>query len=612
MRIDNAQLIDDRSTSQVLPAHPAIISILQIEQHDSIASVLEILRQQNKPVLLVLPEREGVFSQLDHFERLRAFLNRGQGPPFLHFVMPPRRTKERILAAQYAFQVSASDEEALQAVLAHYSSLPARKEAKPSAPSPRNTGPITPLPETNPFFSASQVAPLGRVDTSVRTKQATPPVEMDTSARARQVTPPAETDTSFRKSQVQVAPLPQTPSFAPTPTPNPTKRQPYLLIALIIMVLLVGSVVLVPMMLIPVQPKTNVAAVAPTTVGTLTLGDSGQYDPATTVGYNDIVNLSLHSLTNPHAGMAYFAWFMPDQTNDDAIPLLLGRLSVKGGNATIHYASPAHTNLLAQYSGVRITEQPASTTPSTPSLDPQTWRWEGWVPHTPTPGDEKQYSLLSHLRHLLAQYPTLQANNISGGLVIWMPRNVSKVEEWSSAAQGGWGAQMPNDAAALLHRHFLRILDYIDGSSYVWQDVPAGSPWLVDSVAGKLGLLSYTQSQEPPGFLQHVDIHLTGLAGSPGHTVEQQKVAIQVDGVISRMINDLEQVRKDAVQLVKLNDDQLRQPGTLTLLNEMASLTTEVKGGWFDPTTNENIGGVIWLSARIQQLATISLQASSQ
>lgn len=610
MRIDNAQLIDDRSTTQVLPAHPAIISILQIEQQDSIASVLEILRQQNKPVLLVLPEREGVFSQLDHFERLRAFLNRGQGPPFLHFVMPTRRTKERILAAQYGFQISASDEEALQAVLAHYSSLQPRKEAK-LAPSLRNTGPITPLPETNPFFSASQVAPLGEMDTSLKTKQTTLAPETDTSFRTKQAAPLPETDTSFRTSQVQVTPLPQTPSFAPTPALQLTKRQPYLLIALIIVVLLMGSVVLIPMMLMPVQPKTNTAAIAPTTVGTLTLGDSGQYDPATTVGYNDIVNLSLHSLTNPHTAMAYFAWLMPDQTNDDAIPLLLGRLSVNGGNATVHYASPAHMNLLAQYSGVRITEQAANTTPSTPSLDPQTWRWEGWVPHTPTPGDEKQYSLLSHLRHLLAQDPTLQANNISGGLVIWMTRNVAKVEEWSSAAQGGWGAQMPNDAADLIHRHFLRILDYIDGSSYVWQDVPAGSSWLVDPVAGKLGLLSYTQGQEPPGFLQHVDIHLTGLAGSPGHTVAQQKVAIQVDGVISRMINDLTQVRKDAVQLVKLNDDQLRQPGTLTLLNEMASLTTEVKGGWFDPTTNENMGGVIWLNARIQQLAAIPLQASS-
>ena len=77
--------------------------------------------------------------------------------------------------------------------------------------------------------------------------------------------------------------------------------------------------------------------------------------------------------------------------------------------------------------------------------------------------------------------------------------------------------------------------------------------------------------------MQHVDTHLKGLADSPGHTDEQKQVAIQVDGVITRMITDLTQVRKDAVQLVQRSDEQLRQPDTLTLLNEMATLTTEVK-----------------------------------
>jgi len=100
------------------------------------------------------------------------------------------------------------------------------------------------------------------------------------------------------------------------------------------------------------------------------------------------------------------------------------------------------------------------------------------------------------------------------------------------------------------------------------------------------------------------------LADSPGHTEEQKQIANHVHNAITRMIDDLIQVRKDAVQLVQRNNEQLSQPDTLTLLNEMARLTTEVKGGWFDPTTNGNVGGVIWLSARIQQLAKISLETS--
>ncbi len=311
----------------------------------------------------------------------------------------------------------------------------------------------------------------------------------------------------------------------------------------------------------------------PETVGTLTFTDTGQYDPDITVGYNDIVTLSLHSLTAPQAGNAYFVWLMPDQGDDGTVPILLGRLSVSAGNAILSYTSPAHTNLLAQYSGVRITEQPASNDPSNPSPDPTTWRWQGWLPHTPTPGDPNQFSMLSHFRHLLAKDPTLQANNIPGGLLIWMTRNVGKVAEWSSAAQGGWGSQMADGDAELIHRNLIRILDYLDGQTYIGQDVPVGSPWLAEpSLPAKFGLLSYTQNQQPPGYLQHVNTHLTGLVGSPDRTEEQKKVAIQVDRAIERMINDLTQVRKDAVQLVQRNNDQLRQPDTFTLLNEMAKL----------------------------------------
>ena len=351
---------------------------------------------------------------------------------------------------------------------------------------------------------------------------------------------------------------------------------------------------------------------SPAAVGTLTFTNSGQYDPNTTVGYNDIVTLSLHSLTMPGTGKADFAWLLPDQGDDSTTPLLLGRLPVNAGNANLQYRSPAHTNLFSQYSGVRIIEQPANNDPTTPSPDPTTWRWEGSFPHTPNPNDPHKYSLLDHLRHLLARDPTLQNNGIAGGLVISMTRNVGKVEEWSSAAQGQWKPTMSDGDADLIHRNLIRILDYLDGQSYVWQDVPAGSPWLVDPLAGKLGLLSYTPGQDPPGYLEHVNTHLTGVADSPGHTEEQQQLAIQVDGVITRMIKDLTTVRKDAIKLVQRSNADLRQTDTLTLLNEMASLTAEANNGWFDAKTGQNVGGATWLSARIQQLATISVMVSKQ
>ena len=462
----------------------------------------------------------------------------------------------------------------------------------PQTPPP---APTTPIPQTLPLTptapqltgspaggEASHITPTSSTPTSPA-----PPPPM----RSAQATAPS--------SVSAVKPPPQAPFLHTARSQQGRKRR---IIAGLIVLLLLASLILVLL-----NTLLNPAPTTPQTVGTLIFTDSGQYDPATTVGFNDIVTLSLHNLTTPQTGMAYFVWFLPDQGDDTTPPLLLGRLAVNAGKATLQYASPAHTNLLAQYSGVRIIEQQALNDPSTPSPDPKTWHWEGWIPHTPTPGDAHQYSMLSHFRHLLAKDPTLQANHISGGLLIWMARNMEKVEEWSSAAQGSWADKNPD----LIHRHMLRILDYLDGQAYVWHDVPAGSPWLVDPVAGKLGLLSYAQDQQPPGYLPHVDHHLQGLVASPGHTEAQKKVAIQVDKDLTRMINDLEQVRKDAIQLVRRSNEQLLQPDALTLLNEMTTLTREANSGWFDPTTHTNAGGAIWMNAQAQQMATISLTPSN-
>jgi hypothetical protein len=89
-------------------------------------------------------------------------------------------------------------------------------------------------------------------------------------------------------------------------------------------------------------------------------------------------------------------------------------------------------------------------------------------------------------------------------------------------------------------------------------------------------------------------------------------LAIQVDGVITKMENDVMQIRRDAIQLVARTSSQMRHPDTLTLLNDMVSRTNEIKSGWFDATSGEDIGGVVWLQARIQQLATIVIQKSDK
>jgi hypothetical protein len=381
--------------------------------------------------------------------------------------------------------------------------------------------------------------------------------------------------------------------------------------SLFLALLALVSISLIPLMLLPTPERLQQQTMAmPQPFGMLSFLSSGQFNPSLTAGYNDTLVLTIPNLFPPPMGMVYGVWLMPDKTDDSTAPLLLGTLQ-QAGPVHLTYTSPNHSNLLASYSGVRIDVQPADARPITPSPDPKTWKWDGWIPNVPTPGDEQKYSLLSHLRHLIAEDPTLQQNHLPGGLDLWLTRNVSKIEEYASAAQGDWyGTQTSESDAEQIHRHMLRILDYLDGSFYVGQDVPAGSPWLIDPLAGKIGLLESVPNQMPPAYLVHIDLHLIGLANSPGHTQEQQRLAVLIDRVINKMLSDLQHIRVDAAKLVKMKAQQLRQSNNQALLDDMANLTTEVKSGWFDSRTGEDIGGVVWISSRLQQLATISLNVS--
>ena len=511
-----------------------------MEAQDSLPEVLELLSQQEQPVLLLLPANT---FRAEHFLALRSFLRTSKHPPFL-LVIPPQRSQETTLAIRHGVAYASSIEDALRTLAI----VSQREEMDPS----------------------SQV----------------------TNTKRHRIT--------------ETLPQVEEPSLQNASTLVSTTRKRPALNAGVIIALLLLSLIAVPLLLLPPFPTTPKTSPAAAPVGVLAFMSSGQFDPSTTRGYNDIITMSLRSLPAPDRGRFYYIWLLPDSGDDTTPPLLIGSLHT-GGPINIIYSSPTHINLLASYSGVRITVQSSKNAPAIPSQNPADWRWQGIFPNTPTPGDENHYSLLSHLRHLLARDPTLQANQIPGGLAIWLTRNVSKVEEWASAAQGDWHSAQTD--VSQIHNQMLRILEYLDGEFYYTRDVPTGSVWLVDPQAGKIGLLDRVPNQNPPGFLVHVDIHLTGLAEAPGHTLQQKQLAILVDTVIQRMSADLLQVRTDAAKLVNMNAQQIRKQGNEAILNDIVMLTSETNSGWFDPHTGENVGGGVWLASRLQQLATISVSS---
>ena len=340
-------------------------------------------------------------------------------------------------------------------------------------------------------------------------------------------------------------------------------------------------------------------------VGHIYFGSSGQVSENTNRGIADEVDLDLSTLPNPAPGKSYYAWLLNDATSEGKA-LLLGALAVNHGAVHLHYAGDAeHTNLLGVSNRLLVTEENATPPPDVPSLDSSTWRYMAQIPHTPNPTDAvHHFSLLDHLRHLLASDPMLQAEELPGGLDIWLFRNTQKILEWAGSARDDWSPQ----GVGILRRQTIRVLDYLDGATYVASDVPIDTPFLVDPQIGRVALLEFdVQHQEPPGYLYHIGLHLQGLISSPGATAEQKHLAVQIDTALSKVRALLEKMRQDAKQLVFMTDAQLLQPKAFTLLDDMVKQAQDAFVGQLDPTTGEIQNGITQIHYAIQRLATLEV-----
>lgn len=361
---------------------------------------------------------------------------------------------------------------------------------------------------------------------------------------------------------------------------------------------------LVSILLLPLLLSSQFAPAAPASIqmGQVVFSSSGQLDPTSSRGVDDIVTVNLHRLGTPGYDKSFYAWLLPE--DDQIKPLLLGKGIPTKGTWQILYQSPDHTNLLATFSIFRVTEEDSSSNPVTPTLDRTAWRYEGSIPNSPIPGDARHYSLLSHLRHLTAKDPTLEQIGLSGGLDIWLYRNSQKIMEYTTAARDGWPSG--NSGVDLLRHQIIRTLQYLDGANYSWQDT-GKVPWLIDPKAGKIGLLDFTQNQNPPGYLSHVLLHLGGLVSAPGATTTQKQLAVKIDHVMKPITFLYRDIRTDAIKLVKMSNQQILQSGGLTLLDDMATKASAAYAGQTDAVTGELQPGITWIHGQIQTLATFSV-----
>lgn len=395
--------------------------------------------------------------------------------------------------------------------------------------------------------------------------------------------------------------------------PGTTRMNSWLTI--VFAVLLVAMLAtLVTLFLLPPPPK--IVASEPL-VGHAFFLNSGQISTNSPGGINDELQVDLSNIPAAPAGKSYYAWLLADASVSESLPLSLGPLSLNHGKVHLLYHGDAqHTNLLGVTSRFLITLDNAQNPSSNPLLDTSTWRYFAEIPAEPIPGDQLHFSMLAHLRHLLVESPELQIRGLHGGLAYWFVRNTLTVMELANSARDAWNKSNP----ASVHEQVVRLLDYVDGSSFVQTDVPAGTPLLADKQTSQIALLGpvpdnpdppgYNYNNEvPPGYIYLISEHMSGAVQSPLTTSDQKKLAIQVNQGLDEIKRIMQQMEQDARQLVRMSQSQLMQSSTLSLLNDLVTQAQDAYTGQLDPATDQSTSGALWIYENIQRLATLAIRA---
>jgi len=405
-------------------------------------------------------------------------------------------------------------------------------------------------------------------------------------------------------------------SLPPTPGPPVSSSQKRwrgrgirVLLALVLILASMGALLLLAQKVTSPPPPVSLV------VGYAFFISSGQLNPDNSQGINDEVLLDLHNIPAPQSGKAYYGWLLGDKTQSELATTSLGRLTINHGNVHLLYTSNQHINLLAHESRILITEEDATVTPATFIPNYQAWKYYAELSQAPSPRDKLHFSMLDHLRHLLSESPELQTRALHGGLDMWFLRNTQKILEWASAARDEW-----RNNPDLLHRQIIRILDYIDGKSFVQQDEPAVGPALyVDPNDAQVALLGpppdgqdppgYAFDGEvPPGYVYLVSSHLAATVLSPDATPEQRTLAAQIHAALDQVRSWLEKIHQDSGQLITMDETQLAQDSTLSLLDDLVTQAQFAYNGQTDPVTGQLQGGAIWVTSNIQRMANFNLK----
>jgi len=213
----------------------------------------------------------------------------------------------------------------------------------------------------------------------------------------------------------------------------------------------------------------------------------------------------------------------------------------------------------------------------------------------------EKHGLLDHLRYLLSGEPTLDTLGLHGGLTSWFAKNIEAIMIWGGSARDNWKGASPS----AIRTQLIRVLDMLDSAGYVHGDVPPGTGVLIHAPVALLTVDA--QNQTPPSYLFQIDSHLQDIIHAPGATPVQIQLAKKIRKSLTNVTSSLEEVRKDAVQLLGMSNTQILSQASLSILNDMAAQALYSYVGQLDLTTNQVVQGAVQIYNNIELLATFDI-----
>ena len=320
-------------------------------------------------------------------------------------------------------------------------------------------------------------------------------------------------------------------------------------------------------------------------------------------GLNDELQIDVTGIAPPSTTQSYYGWLLPDKTLSESAPISLGKLTVTNGAIHLLYAGTQdHRNLLASTSRFLITQESATIQPTIPSVDTKRWQYYAEVPQVVGPAGG--FSMLNHFRHLLVDLPELQTLNLHGGLTTWLLQNSHTVATLAAAAK----AALLAHNYALARENSILILDYLDGRSYVQNDLPPEVNLPTGTMNDEIPLLSPNpQSTDAVGYIRLVGLHLTGMLSLSPATQAQRQSGSQIITTLDTVRDALQQTRDDAKMLATLDDTQFAQPSTSALVDDMVTQTQGAYTGKVNQKGQQVSGGTMWVYNAIQHLVNFTI-----